>query len=221
VVRVNRTGVTRIVAILVIACAAFAASVGATAATAKTARHTNPSCAQLLSAAKLDQAYYGDAQPTVGRYSGVRASKSRAWYYPYNKPQSQTGSFCFYTWTLAQTPADYQGLFAPAGPTVPGADMAVGFDLSLKSFNAGRAQAQQNGTGEPGDFNPGHVRKISFGRSAKAAYLLDSYSGTGPTYNNLGVCVLTKHNDYFAIYAWDATLPQLENIAKTVLKADS
>jgi hypothetical protein len=208
-------------AMLVIACAAIAACVGASAASAKPTAHTNPSCAQLLSAAKLDQAYYGSAQPTMGQYSGVRVSKSRKWYYPYNKPQAQTGSFCFYTWTLAQTPADYQALFAPAGPTVPGADMVVGFNLSLKSFNAGRAEAEQFGTGEPGAFNPGHVRKISFGRAAKAAYLEDSYSGTGPTYNNLGVSVLTKHNNYFAIEVWDATLPQLENIAKTVLKADS
>jgi hypothetical protein len=207
-------------AILVLAFAVVTASAGAAGAKSKP-HGSNPLCASILSATKLNQAYYGTANPTTGKYSGTRVYKTRKWYYPYNKNQSQAGSNCFYLWTLAETPADYQGFFAPAGPTVPGAYLNVGFGLSLKSFDKGRAEAEKYGTGDPGDFNQGAVRKISFGRAAKAAYLLDAYSGSGPTYNSLGVAVLTKRNNYFSILAWDATLPQLENIAKTVLKADS
>jgi hypothetical protein len=29
--------------------------------------------------------------------------------------------------------------------------------------------------------------------------------------------VLTAHHNYFAVYAWDASLAQLKNVAKTVL----
>jgi hypothetical protein len=201
-------------AVLVLVSAAYAGAAGA-----KPKPHGNtPSCSSLLSAAKLDEAHYGTANPTIGKYSGVKVYKTRKWYYPYNKAELAAGSDCFYLWTLAQTPADYQGFFAPPGPTVPGADMIVGSDLSLKSFDKGRAEAEADGTGDPGAFNPGHVKKFGFGRAAKAAYLEDAYPGTGPTYNNIAIYVLTKRNNYFAVYAWDASLPQLENIAKTVLK---
>jgi hypothetical protein len=215
------TGFSRAAVVGVVGAAlvlVFAANAGAAGAKSKPHGKT-PSCSSLLSATKLDESYYGTANPTTGKFSGVKVYKTRKWYYPYNKAQSAGGSDCFYLWTLAQTPADYQSLFAPPGPTVSGgANMIVGSDLSLKSFNRGRAAAQADGTGDPGAFNQGQVRKFSFGRAAKAAYLEDAYPGTGPTYNNIAIYVLTKHNNYFAIEAWDASLPQLQNIAKSVLK---
>jgi hypothetical protein len=218
--KAHRAALAGVAAVLVMVAVAVPTSAGAALSKSKPHRAT-PLCSTLLSATKLDEAYYGTANPTTGKYSGVKVYKTRKWYYPYNKSESASGSDCFYLWTLAETPADYQGLFAPAGPTVTGgADMIVGSGLSLKNFNKGRAEAEADGTGDPGAFNPGHVRKFSFGRAAKAAYLEDAYPGTGPTYNNLAIYVLTKRNNYFAVYAWDATLPQLENIAKTVLKSN-
>jgi hypothetical protein len=43
------------------------------------------------------------------------------------------------------------------------------------------------------------------------------YTGSGPTYNYLAVYVLTRHHNYFAVYAWDASLAQLENVVSKVL----
>jgi hypothetical protein len=88
--------------------------------------------------------------------------------------------------------------------------------LSTKGFKAARSAAQNGGVGLPSDFTAGHVRSMRLG-SGTQAYIEDSYSGTGPTYNNLAIYVLTSHHDYFAVYAWDASLAQLKSVANTVL----
>ena len=166
----------------------------------------------------MNLALYGATGPGVGRFSGVLVNKTKKWYYPYNLPQAQQGSLCSYVWQAKDVPADYQaGQGPPTGPT-DGAALIVGFRLSTKSFDKGRASAQADGVGTPTDFPaPGDVHSLNLGHSALAAYEEDQYPGTGPTYSELGVYVLTRHHNYFAVYAWDANLAQLKSVIRSVL----
>jgi hypothetical protein len=187
-------------------------------ATAARTQVRHPTCSQILPASKLNGALYGGAPggPGAGRLGGVRVSKDKKWVYPYNRAQRQAGSYCEYLWPTSQVPADYQALQGPpSGPTL-GADVIVGFQLSTKGFRAARSAAQNDGVGLPSDFTAGHVRSVRLG-SGTQAYIEDSYAGTGPTYNNLAIYVLTRHHNYFAVFAWDASLAQLKNVAHTVL----
>jgi hypothetical protein len=205
------------VGLLAIAMALVSAAVG-DAATIARSHVGHPTCAQILPAVKFDQALYGAAPggPGGGRLSGVKESTSKKWIYPYNRPQRQAGSYCDYLWQPSQVPADYQALQGPpSGPTL-GADLVVGFQVSTKTWRANQSAQQSGGGGTPADFPPGHVRPLHLG-SGTQAFSEDTYSGTGPTYNNLAIYVLTAHHNYFAVYAWDASLAQLKNVARTVL----
>jgi hypothetical protein len=215
--RVIGQGAAASVGVLAIALTLVSAAVGEVATIAKS--HVgHPMCGQILTAKKFDQALYGAAPggPGAARLSGVKQYKSRKWIYPYNRPQPQAGSYCDYLWQPGQVPADYQALLgAPSGPTL-GADMVVGFQVSTKTFRANRSAQQSGGGGTPSDFPPGRVHTLHLG-SGTQAFDEDTYSGTGPTTNSLAIYVLTAHHNYFAIYAWDASLAQLKNVAKTVL----
>lgn len=193
------------------------AAVGDATARARSHRR-NPSCGQILPAQKLDQALNGGEGPAAGSFSGIKLSNTKEWYYPYNRPQHQQGSDCFYVWQASAVPADYQAAFgAPTGPTTGGGDIYVGFGLSTKSFKKGRAAAQSVGVGEPSDFPSGGVHSLDLGHAVLGAYLEDDYPGTGPTSNGLAAYVLTRHHNYFAVYVWDASLAQLKNVVDEVL----
>jgi hypothetical protein len=202
---------------LVIALALVSGAAGSTATVAGShVRHST--CGQILPATKLDRALYGATPggPGGGRLSGVKIFKSNKWIYPYNRPQPQAGTYCDYLWQPSQVPADYQAVLGPpTGPTL-GAELVVGFQVSTKTWRAARAAAQSGGVGVPSDFPAGHVRPLHLG-SGTQAFAENTYPGTGPTSNNLAVYVLTSHHNYFAVYAWDASLAQLTNVAKTVL----
>lgn len=202
---------------IAVGLALVSSATGDTATAARTqVRH--PTCSQILPASKLNRALYGGAPggPGAGRLGGVKVSKDKKWVYPYNRAQRQTGSYCEYLWPTSQVPADYQALQGPpTGPTL-GADVIVGFQLSTKGFRAARSAGQRFGVGLPSDFTAGQVRSLRLG-SGTQAYIEDSYAGTGPTYNNFAIYVLTSHHNYFAVFAWDASLAQLKNVAHTVL----
>jgi len=215
--RVIGKGAAASVGVLAIALTLVSAAVGEVATIAKGhVRH--PTCAQILPAKKYNQALYGAAPggPGAARLSGVKVYETRRWIYPYNRSQTQVGSFCDYLWQIGQVPADYQAeLGAPSGPTL-GADMVVGFQVSTKTWRANRSAQQSHGGGTPADFPPGRVHTLHLGAGTQA-FDEDIYSGTGPTTNSLAIFVLTAHHNYFAIYAWDASLAQLKHVAKTVL----
>jgi hypothetical protein len=202
---------------LAIALALVSSAAGDFAAVARS-HVAHPTCSQILPAAKFNEALYGASPggPGAGRLSGVKQSESRKWIYPYNRSQPQVGSYCDYLWQISQVPADYQSLQGPpSGPTL-GADMVVGFQVSTKTWRANRSAQQSVGGGTPSDFPPDHVRPLQLG-SGTQSFLEDTYSGMGPTYDNLAIYVLTAHHNYFAVYAWDASLAQLKNVARTVL----
>lgn len=201
----------------VAALALGSTAAGSTATLAASHAHS-PSCSQILPVQKLDKALFGAAPngPAVARFSGLRVFKGKKWYYPYNRGQAQAGSFCEYLWQASDVPADYQASFGPpSGPTL-GADVIVGSGLSTKNWQTGKASAESVGVGQPSDFPPDSQHSLHLG-SGTRAFDEDTYTGTGPTYNDIAVYVLTRHHGYFAVYAWDATLAQLKNVAATVL----
>jgi hypothetical protein len=210
----------RFLCIAVAAGASSFALISAVAdATASARGHRgNPSCAQILPAQKLDQALIGASGPAAGSFSGVRLASTKEWYYPYNRPEHQLGSDCFYVWPPNGVPADFQAAFGPpTGPTTGGGDIYVGFGLSTKSFKKGRAAAQSGGVGTPADFPPGHVHSLNLGHGVLAAYLEDVNPGAGATTDVLAAFVLTRHHNYFAVYVWDASFAQLKNVVNNVL----
>jgi hypothetical protein len=138
--------------------------------------------------------------------------------YPYNRAQPDGGSECDYLWEPGDVPADYQAVQGPpSGPTL-GAVVDVGYGLSTRAWDRGRAAAESDGTGSPSDFPPGHVQTVHLG-SGTQAFVENDYAGTGATNNGLAIYVLTRHHDFIAIYAWDADIAQLEKVARTVLAA--
>jgi hypothetical protein len=205
--------------VVALALAPGVASAGTRSATITRSHARHPTCAQILPTSKFNRALRLPTGSATGTFSSVVVRHTSEWYWPYNRPQAQPGSQCGYYWAANAIPADFQSIYPTLVGTGPvgGANLILGFGLSLKDWRRGRAAAQQSGVGSPADFNPGAVHALNLGHAVAAAYLEDEYSGTGPTYSSLGVYVLTRHHNCFEVYVWDATLPQLKTVIKTVL----